>query len=112
MTLVRVAVPESEPDVAIISSALQAADIPHYVHGAGMGGILPGLQITGYNTRSVLVPEASADFAHEIIASLHLSSSAPVAVHARGGRLRLALETLLFGWFVPSRRPRSFGDEG
>lgn len=102
MPLVRVASPESEPDVALITSALQAADIPHFVHGGGMGGLLPGLQIGSYNTRSVMVPESCAEFACEIIASLHLSATASPTTQARGGRLRLALETLLFGWFVPS----------
>jgi hypothetical protein len=105
MTLVRVASPESEPDVALITSALQAADIPHYVHGGGLGGLLPGTQIGGYNTKSVMVPESCVEFAREIIDSLHLSSTVAVTRQARGGKVRLALETLLFGWFVPSRRP-------
>jgi hypothetical protein len=39
MTLVRIAVSESEPDVALICSALQAADVPHFVHGGGIGGM-------------------------------------------------------------------------
>jgi hypothetical protein len=104
MSLVRVASPESEPDVALITSALQAADIPHFVHGGGIGGLLPGLQIGGYNTKSVMVPASCAEFACEVIASLHLSTTAVRTAQARGGKLRLALETLLFGWFVPSRQ--------
>lgn len=111
MTLVRIANPESEPDVALICSALQAAGIPHFVHGGAMGGLLPGLQIASYNTRSVMVPESSVEFAREIMASLHFSSAVATTTQARGGRLRLALETLLFGWFVPSRRPPQPEDE-
>jgi hypothetical protein len=105
MSLVRVASPECEPDVVLISSALQAADIPHYVHCGGFGGLWPGLQVGGYNTRSVMVPESCAEFACEIIASLHLTSAVARAPQARGGKLRLVLETLVFGWFVPSRQP-------
>jgi hypothetical protein len=112
MTLVRVANPESGSDVALVSSALQAADIPHFVHGGGIGGLLPGLQIASYNTRSVMVPESCAELAHEVIASLHFSSAVVGTRHARGGRLRLGLETLLFGWFVPSHSPAPVEDEG
>jgi hypothetical protein len=104
MSLVRIATPETETHLALICSALEAADIPYFIHGNGMGGLMPGLQIQSYNTRSVMVPQSCAVAAIEAIADLQpLSAPEP----SSGEKLRILAEALFLGWFFPAgRRPR------
>ena len=41
-------------------SLLQAHAIPHFVHNAGFGSLFPGLQISLYNVRTIMVPATAA----------------------------------------------------
>lgn len=108
MTLVRVARPETETHLALIVSALEAEDIPFFVHNAGMGGLMPGLQIPSYNARTLMVPAPYAENAMEIIAALQLDGHQPLDT---GDKLRVLFEAILLGWFVPARRRRRADSE-
>jgi hypothetical protein len=69
--------------------------------------MLPGIQINAYNTQSVMVPEEYAADAVELLAELKQSApSAPTGVLPLRDRIRIVLEGLLFGWFVPGSRAR------
>jgi len=73
MTLVRVLSPESEPELAVVRSLLEAHDIPVFVHGRHFGSILPGLQIGNHNTQCVMVPEEFAPDALELLSEFKRS---------------------------------------
>ena len=60
MALVHVLSPHSESEIAVVTSLLEAHDIPVFVHGRHFGSLLPGLQIGSGNTQSVMVPEECA----------------------------------------------------
>lgn len=107
MSLVRIAVPESEPHLALMTSALESAGIPYFVHGAHLGSLFPGLTINAYNSRALMVPEGAAADALQVLGELHFSHAEERSAHAKGGWLRLLAEALFFGWFIPSRRPRA-----
>jgi hypothetical protein len=85
---------------------LDARGIPSFVRGGGIGGLLPGVQISAYNTRDIMVPEEKAAEALELVRDLDAQQSTPEGgVSApRPGKLRNLFEFLLFGWFVPSYR--------
>jgi hypothetical protein len=103
MSLVRIAMPETETHLVLIASALEAAEIPFFVHNNGMGGLMPGLQIGAYNTRSVMVPQSCVEPALEAISTLQpLTLPAPTG----GDKLRILAEALLLGWFIPGGRRR------
>jgi hypothetical protein len=111
MSLVRIAVPESEPHLALMTSALESAGIPYFVHGAHLGSLLPGLAINSYNSRALMVPESAAEEALQVLGELHFSHAEEESTPAKGGWLRLLIEALFFGWFVPSRRPKPGRDD-
>jgi len=111
MTLVRIAVPETEPHLALMTSALQSAGIPYFVHGANLGSLFPGLTINSYNSRALMVPEGAVEEALQVLGDLHFSHAEERSTPARGGWLRLLVEAFFFGWFVPSRRPRTDSDD-
>lgn len=75
MSLVRVLSPQSEPELAVVRSLLEAHGIPVFVHGRHLGSLLPGLQIGGYSTQSVMVPEEYASDALELLAEFRGNDS-------------------------------------
>jgi Putative prokaryotic signal transducing protein len=95
--------PESDPEILAITAMLEAHDIPCYVRGGGIGGLLPGVQINGFNTRTIMIPEDRAQFALELLREFQSQSSIPYSGVRSGksGRLRNLIEFFLFAWFVP-----------
>ena len=108
MSLVVVAQPWSEPELAVMLCALEARGIPTFVQGSGFGSLYPGPQIDFYNARRVMVPDlfaAEAQQALEVFTQkqeLH-AFRRPSVLHM----LRALLELVLAGWFVPGNRRRS-----
>lgn len=105
MALVRVLSPQSESEIAVVTSLLEAHDIPVFIHGRHLGSLLPGLQIGNYNTQSIMVPEERAADALELLAEFRRDDSSAATPPLRWrDRLRVVLEGILFGWLVPGRR--------
>jgi hypothetical protein len=105
MSLVRVLSPQSESEIAVVTSLLEAHDIPVFIHGRHLGSLLPGLQIGNYNTQSIMVPEERAADALELLSDFRQdeAGTTPSQLPWRD-RLRVILEGVLFGWLVPGRR--------
>lgn len=104
MALVRVLSPQSEPELAVVKSLLEAHDIPVFVHGRHLGSLLPGLQIGNYNTQSIMVPEERVADALELLADYRSDDSSVSSLPLRWrDRMRILLEGALFGWLVPGR---------
>ena len=107
MALVRVFSPQSESEVLVATALLDAHKIPTFVHNRGIASMLPGIQINAYNTQSVMVPEEYAADAVELLAELKRSGpSTPASPLPLRDRIRIVLEGLLFGWFVPGSRAK------
>jgi len=104
MALVRVLSPQSESEIAVVTSLLEAHDIPVFVHGRHLGSLLPGLQIGSYNTQSIMVPEECVADALELLTEFQRSDPGTSAPLRGRDRLRIVLEGFLFGWVVPGRR--------
>ena len=105
MALVRVLSPQSESEIVVVTSLLEAHDIPVFIHGRHLGSLLPGLQIGNYNTQSIMVPEERAADALELLSDFRqIDAGATPAPLPWRDRLRVVLEGVLFGWLVPGRR--------
>lgn len=110
MTLVAIAAPDNESDLAMIACVLEANQIPHFVQGGGFGGLFPGPQINGYNSRRVLVPESCVADALELLSEFDFIGAIPrtptqsQARDAPRSKAAMFLEMLFMGWFVPARR--------
>lgn len=61
MSLIAIAYPQSESELAVMLCALEAHGIKAFVHGGGIGSLCPGPQIPWFNTRRIMV--SSADVA-------------------------------------------------
>ena len=117
MTLCLIATPESEAELSLLLCELESRDIPVFVQNAGFGGLFPGPSIASYNARRVMVPvdfvEAAQGALRDLAQSTHAlhddandvdtESSASMASRPASA-LRMVVEFLWIGWFMPRRR--------
>jgi hypothetical protein len=111
MAFVSVFTPDSEPELVTVVAMLEAHDIPCFVHSGALGSLYPGPQIDWFNRRSIMVPEEKVSTALELIREFESQPTEPQEPDPPPpprSALRVLLEVLLFGWFIPSRsrRPR------
>lgn len=98
---------QTESEVAVISSMLQAYEVPYFIRGAAFSKLYPGLQIKDYNTQTFMVPGESLDLARELLRDFikpqppqhRVEASAPIS-----RIFRVVLEMLLIGWVFTGKR--------
>ena len=113
MEFVPVAIPQSESELSVMVSVLEAYDIPHFVQNRGFGGLYPGMKVHLINGQLVMVPKERADDASDLLAVFLLPPTdfeADVKL-GFGDKLRVIAELLLGGWCIPSKRRRVLEDE-
>jgi hypothetical protein len=101
-----VATPQTESELAVMVSLLEAHGIQHYVHNQGFGGLYPGMQIELYNARRLMVPSDQAADARELL-SIFSTQSPVTATDEKMSitdKLRVLFETCVFGWSFPRKR--------
>lgn len=111
MTLVPVACPQSESELACILCELEAHGIRAFVQGAGFGSLWPGTQISGYNMRRVMVSGFDVPQANQALA-MFTHPAGPASSYKWPGMfhvLRMIAEVGFISWCVPVGR-RSFGE--
>ena len=102
--MIRICVPESEAQLAVIRSLFQAAGIEFFVKNDNFGTTFTGPQIDNYNAKTVWVAEPFEARARALVAELQNVPTQPRRKSGTWDRLRMVLEVLLFSWFVPGRR--------
>ena len=108
MSLTRVAIVESEAQLAVMQCLLEAAGIPYFVHGRHLGSMLPALYVPFYNAVSIMVPSALVSDAQDVLRDLQAApAAAPTRERSPARSLRIVFEWLLFGWCVPGTRRRN-----
>jgi hypothetical protein len=112
MDYVPVASPQTESELAVMLSMLEANGIRHFVHNQGFGGLYPGLQIGLYNDRRIMVRADQAPHARQLLSVFDTAPSPagePPLTFA--DKARVLFETLVFGWSFPRSRKRVEPDE-
>jgi hypothetical protein len=107
-----VASPQTESELAVMLSMLEANGIRHFVHNQGFGGLYPGLQIGLYNDRRIMVRSDQAAYATQLLSVFDTPPSpagAPELTFA--DKARVLLEAIFFGWSFPRSRKRAEPDE-
>lgn len=105
MEFIPVATPQTESEMAVMVSMLDAFEIPNFVHNLGFGGLYPGLQIRLYNTRRIMVPLDQAAHALELLSVFeqHIIEAEIDNKLKLKDKLRVVVETVLFGWSFPTK---------
>jgi hypothetical protein len=103
--------PDSEGELLFLKSLLDEAGIPYYVHNERFGSLMAGPQIAHYNRKAIWVHEGDRHEAAALIRDfLERSGMREPPADRRNytwrEKLRMVGEFLIFGWFLPGRRPR------
>lgn len=107
MAFVTILRPQTEAELAIALAILEAHGIESFVHGQYFGSLFPGLQIDSYNARTIMVPEERVHEAREALTEATPGDEEPPSTTPTlrfRDKLRVVLEAVLFGWFVPGGR--------
>lgn len=106
--------PQDEAELALAIGALEAHGIPYFVHNNGFGGLYPGMQLSLYNVRTIMVPASALTRARDVLDQFLVSDpnstsddellqdKKPTLLT----RLRLLVELLAGGWCIPRKAKR------
>lgn len=97
----------SASEQAILESLLMWHEIDYLIHNDHFGSLEVGPVIPTFNQKRVLVAAVDLERARELLGEPQGTEPGnEVEVTTAGrDRVRMVLETLLFGWFVPGRGP-------
>lgn len=103
-TIVPLIAPRSSAELAVISSVLRAEGIFFFVHNERFGSLIVGPVIPLHNERTICVHPENLERAAEALQVTSVGKAESGGRYTRRDRLRVLLEGLLFGWFVPNAR--------
>lgn len=104
--------PETEVQLAVLKSLLEAANIPILVLNDSFGSIYPGIQVDLFNARTIMVDEQYYAQAQAVLREFlaNLDQAAPEQnirpTYSFFDKVRMVFEALIFGWLMPGRKWR------
>lgn len=103
MSLVAIACPQTESELACMQCELEAHGIRVFVQGAGFGSLWPGVQILAYNARRVMVSTADLPRASAVLAPYTRPAGPPSPYQWPGlfHVVRMVVEVVVLYWCVP-----------
>ncbi len=106
MIFVPVAVPQSESELCVMMSLLDAEGLAYFVLNRGFGGLYPGMPLHLYNNRQIMVHATQAQEAFDLLSVFRQHSDDFETLHKLRWRdkLRVLAEALLGHWCFPVRR--------
>jgi hypothetical protein len=108
--MIKIYSPTDELELAMIRGVLDSEGIDYFIHNDNFGSMRVGPQIDLLNKKTIMVAPEDTERAKTIISDL-LSREMPEEKtdekYTASQKLRMILETVLFGWFIPGRRRRS-----
>lgn len=103
--------PENEVQLAVLRSLFEAEGIPIFVHNDHFGSMETGVQIALFNRKTIMVSEKHFQRSSEIIQSFlaniahdATSNGTPPPGYSLFDKLRMVVESLIFGWVMPGKR--------
>ena len=89
-------------EVMFLRAILEINEIQFFIIGEHFGALYPGIQIPSYNERRFVAQEEQRDQARAILSG-HRKTFEPTGSNlAVKSKLRIIIETFLFGWCVPN----------
>jgi len=96
--------PKDDVDLSIMESLLEANGINYYVFNRHFSSLFPGVQIGIFNATTIMVPEEEFERARYILIENYEVEKEKTKGNSFFDNLRIALEALFFGWFVPGKK--------
>lgn len=105
--MIKIHSPNDELELSMIRGVFDSENIHYFVHNDYFGSMRVGPQIDLFNKKTILVDSEDVDRAKEIISNLlecQLPEEEEQEQYSVGQKLRMILETVFFGWFIPGRK--------
>ena len=107
--------PRNEVELTFIKSIFDGENIPYFVHNDNFGSLQIGPQIDLFNAKTIMVDEACYDRAKDLITdflnNMDDDTEPAKATYSLADRIRMVLEALVFGWFVPGKKRRKSNEQ-
>jgi len=108
--MVHLYTPRSEIELLLLKSVFDGAGIRLFIRNEAFGSLAVGPQIEHWNVKSIYVATADFEEAIALLREFHDRTgddhAPPLAArYGFGDKARMFLEFLVFGWFMPGRRP-------
>lgn len=114
--MIKIHSPTDELELAMIRGVFDTEGVDYFIHNDHFGSMRVGPRIDLLNKKTIMVSPDDAERAKTIISDL-LNRKLPEGIieekYTASQKLRMILEALFFGWFIPERRRRkvSRGEE-
>jgi hypothetical protein len=108
--MIKIYSPTDELELAMLRGVLDTEEIRYFVHNDHFGSMRVGPQIDLLNKKTIMAAPEDAERAKKIISDFlnrELPEDTIEEKYTASQKLRMILETLVFGWFIPERRRRS-----
>jgi hypothetical protein len=101
--------PEDEMELSLIKSIFESEGIQYFVHNDHFGSLQIGPQIDLFNARMIMVPENQYAKAEELLFAYirNTREDEPESFKSQyslAEKIRIVIEAILFGWFVPRKK--------
>jgi len=106
--------PRDLVELALIESILEGDSISYFIHNDHFGSLEVGPPIDIYNKKTIMIEEAFEERARELLSDylkVTKHDSATIPSYSLFDKIRMALETLFFTWFIPGRHRRKTKDD-
>jgi len=107
--MIKIYSPEDELELSMIRGVFDTEGIHYFVHNDHFGSMRVGPQIDLFNKKTIMVAPDDADRAREIISNLlerKVSEEEEQAHYSIAQKMRMVIEAVLFGWFIPGKKRR------
>ena len=107
--MIKIYSPTDELELAMIRGVFDTEGIHYFVHNDNFGSMRVGPQIDLLNKKTIMVSAEDAERAKTVISDLlnrELPEETIEEKYTASQKLRMILETIVFGWFIPGRRRR------
>jgi len=107
--MIKIHVPADELELAMIRGVLDSGGINYLVHNDNFGSMRVGPQIDLLNKKTIMVAAEDAERAKGIITDLfgrEIPEEAVEKKYSASQKLRMILEAVIFGWFIPGKKRR------
>lgn len=105
--MIKIHSPNDELELAMIRGVFESEGIPYFIHNDHFGSMRVGPQIDLLNKKTIMIAPEDAGRAREIVVDLvgtQVPEEQEQTEYSLEQKLRMILETLLFGWFIPGKK--------
>jgi len=107
--MTKIHVPADELELAMIRGVLDTEGVNYFIHNDYFGSMRVGPQIDLLNKKAIMVASEDAERVKSIIDDVlgrEIPEEAAEEIYTTSQKLRMILETVIFGWFIPGKKRR------